>query len=50
MFDPDGRYLGRVDLPARLYGRPLVKGDVMYAVTVNDLEVPFVARWPIERP
>lgn len=50
VFDPDGRYLGRVALPGRLVGRPLVRGDRMYAVTRNELEVPFVARWRIEKP
>lgn len=50
VFDPDGRYLGRVALPGRLFGRPLVLGDRMYAVVQNELEVPFVVRWRIEKP
>ncbi|MEB3289289.1 MAG: hypothetical protein VKI82_05205, partial [Leptolyngbya sp.] len=50
VFDPVGRYLGRVALPGRLFGRPLVLEDRMYAVVQNDLEVPFVVRWRIEKP
>jgi hypothetical protein len=51
VFDPDGRYLGRVALPGPIaYARPLIQDGVIYAVTENDLEVPFVVRWRIEKP
>lgn len=52
VFDPEGRYLGDVRLPFRLrmYPPPIVRGDRLYGVTEDELEVPFVVRARIERP
>lgn len=52
VFDPRGRYLGRVDLPFRLRDvpAPLVRGGTLYGVTESELEVPFVVRARIEKP
>jgi hypothetical protein len=45
LFDPDGRYLGELRLPFRLgYFPPLVIGDRLYAITQDELEVPYVVR------
>ncbi len=49
VFDPEGRYLGRVELPFPLHGRPVIRGDVLLAVTQDELEVPYVVRARIER-
>jgi sugar lactone lactonase YvrE len=45
VFDPEGRYLGRVRLPFPVgYLRPLIVGDRIYAITQDELEVPYVVR------
>jgi sugar lactone lactonase YvrE len=45
VFDPEGRYLGRVRLPFPVgYFRPLIVGDRIYAITQDELEVPYVVR------
>jgi hypothetical protein len=50
VFDPDGRYHGRVTLPIPMMeGMPLVvRGDRIYTVTVSDAGVPQVVRYRIE--
>jgi sugar lactone lactonase YvrE len=52
VFDPEGRYLGRIDLPFRLSMNPppVFRGAVLYAVTEDELEVPYVVRARIEKP
>ena len=52
VFDPVGRYLGRVRAPAPIARQPVpvIREDVMYAVTESELDVPFVVRLRIERP
>ncbi len=52
VFDPTGRYLGevRVPFPVEFYPAPIIQDGYMYAVTEDDLEVPFVVRARIERP
>ncbi len=52
VFDPTGRYLGRIESPVPIATRPapVVRGDAMYAVTESELDVPFVVRLRIERP
>ena len=51
MFDPVGRYLGSVQAPVSIARgpAPIVRDDVMYAVTRSDLDVPFVVRLAIDR-
>ncbi|HSR41933.1 MAG TPA: hypothetical protein VLL48_07170, partial [Longimicrobiales bacterium] len=51
VFDPDGRYLGRVASPVRLrrWPDPVVRGGRLYGVTVDDLDVPYVVGLEIER-
>jgi hypothetical protein len=45
VFDPEGRYLGRMLLSFSLgHFRPLIIGDRMYAITQDELEVPYVVR------
>ena len=52
VFDSVGRYLGRVTPPIPISQNtyPVFRNGVMYAVTENDLEVPFVTRLRIEKP
>lgn len=49
LLDAQGRFLGRVTLPAALRRVRRVKGDYLYGVTENELEVPFIVRARIER-
>jgi len=51
VFDSAGRYLGRVSLPFRLVTNPapVIRGDMIYAVTRDELDVPFVVRARLER-
>lgn len=44
IFDPEGRFLGRVQLPVPLGSPRLVVGDHIYGVTRDDLGVPYVVR------
>lgn len=50
IFDPAGRYLGRVTSQAeiRAFTRPVIRDGMMYAVTRDELEVPYVVRLRIE--
>jgi hypothetical protein len=51
IFDPEGRYLGRLRLPFRVsYPPPVIRGDMILAVTRDELEVPFVVRAKIVKP
>lgn len=43
IFDPEGRYLGRVHLPFQASSL-LIRGDVIVAETRDELEVPYVVR------
>jgi hypothetical protein len=46
VFNPEGRYLGRVALPEGLsrYPAPVIRGDRIYAVVRDELDVPYVVR------
>lgn len=50
VFDPEARYLGRVEFPGELpHGFAfVVRGNHAYAVVVNDLGVPQVVRYRLE--
>lgn len=52
VFDPAGRYLGRVTSPVPLLDSPdpVFQGGAVYAVTRSELDVPYVVRLRIERP
>ncbi|HEX9728479.1 MAG TPA: 6-bladed beta-propeller [Gemmatimonadales bacterium] len=52
VFDPVGRYLGRVRLPFDLARRPVpvFRDGMIYGATEDDLEVPFVIRARITKP
>jgi hypothetical protein len=52
VFDPQGRYLGEVILPfpVDFYPAPIIRNGYLYAVTEDELEVPFVVRALIEHP
>lgn len=52
VFDPDGRYLGRVAVPFALaqYPPPVIRHGLIYGVAHDDLEVPYVVRARVERP
>ncbi len=52
IFDPEGRYLGRIELPFQLSTNPppVFRDGFIYAVTEDDLEVPYVIRARIEKP
>jgi hypothetical protein len=47
VFDPDGRYLGAGPTPLtpqRLRPSPVVRGNALYYVTTDELDVPYVVR------
>jgi len=52
VFDPEGRYLGQVDapFPINFYPPPIIRGDRIYAVTRDELEVPFIVEARIRKP
>jgi len=51
IFDPEGRYLGRIRLPFSAgYPPPIIRGDMILAVTRDELEVPFVVRARVVKP
>lgn len=52
VFDPEGRYLGRIHSPVPIATRPdpVIYDNVMYAVTESDLDVPYVIRLHIDKP
>jgi hypothetical protein len=52
IFDPEGRYLGRIGLPFVLSMNPppVFREGFLYAVTEDELEVPYVVRARIEKP
>jgi hypothetical protein len=52
VFDPEGRYLGRVRLPfaVKSWTPVVIRGDRFVAVTEDELEVPFVVRARIVKP
>ena len=51
VFDPEGRYLGRVELPFKVgYSTPLIQGDQVYAITSDSMDIPYVVRARIEKP
>lgn len=50
VFDPDGRYLGPVTTPQRIRPSPHIQGDNVYGYVTDELDVPFVVRWRIEKP
>ena len=49
VFEPNGDYLGRVEAPLgmSLSPRPVVRGDLVWAVTRDELDVPQVTRFRI---
>ena len=51
IFDREGRYLGRVDLPFVLYGtpRPIVRNGMLYGVTRDELGVSFLVTAQVVR-
>ncbi len=52
IFDPEGRYMGRIQLPFQLSTNPppVFRDGYVYAVTEDELEVPYVVRARIEKP
>jgi len=51
VFSPDGRYLGQVGVPEsfQIEPEPVVRGDYVWAVVRNELDVASVVRFRIER-
>jgi hypothetical protein len=49
VFDPDGRYLGRVEAtePLAMRPPPVARGDTVWAVVPDELAVPRVMRFHI---
>lgn len=49
VFDPDGTYLGQLEVPTgfQTYPRPAIEGDRVWAVMEDELEVPYVVRFRI---
>lgn len=50
IFDPQGRYLGGVAAPARIRPAPHVLGTKVYGFVTDELDVPWVVRWRLEKP
>lgn len=52
VFDPEGRYLGQVvsPFPIAFYPPPIIRNGRIYAVTRDELEVPFVVSAVVEKP
>ena len=52
VFDMNGRYLGRVDLPDRLLPRPVpfIDGDLFLGVVEADDGTPYVKRYRLQLP
>jgi hypothetical protein len=52
IFDPEGRYLGVVELPFKLQlGRaPIFRDGVLYGIAVDELEVQYVVVARVEKP
>ncbi|HEV2148996.1 MAG TPA: 6-bladed beta-propeller [Longimicrobiaceae bacterium] len=50
VFDPEGRYLGQIRSEAKIgaRGRFVVRGDRLYTVVTDELEVPYVVRYRIQ--
>lgn len=49
VFDPAGRYLGHVEMPASSgFVQPVVRGSQLYATVLDDDDVPYVARYRIQ--
>ncbi|UCC82146.1 MAG: hypothetical protein JSW46_14295 [Gemmatimonadota bacterium] len=50
VFEPEGRYLGMVRAPRGFstYPRPVIRGDTVWAVVRDDLDVPYIKRFHIE--
>jgi len=51
VFEPDGRYLGMVRAPRGFsrYPYPVFRGDTVWATVRDELEVPYIVRFHIER-
>jgi hypothetical protein len=52
IFDPEGRYLGIVELPFRLQRRevPIFRNGMLYGITQDELEVEYVVVARVEKP
>jgi hypothetical protein len=52
VFEPDGRYLGMVRAPRGFSWRPqpVFRGDTVWAIVRDELEVPYVVRFHIQHP
>ncbi len=50
VFDPEGRYLGRVRSGVRIVGVPVFRGDHLYAVSEDVDHIPYGVRARIVRP
>jgi hypothetical protein len=50
VFEPDGTYLGMVRAPdgLRMYPTPVARGDTLWAVVVDDMDVEYIARYHIQ--
>ncbi len=51
VFEPDGRYLGMVRAPDgfALHPHPFMRGDTVWAVVKDELDVPYIVRFHVER-
>ena len=52
VFDPEGRFLGEVTFPFRLSSRPypIIRHNIIHAVTMDEFDVPFVVRARLSKP
>jgi hypothetical protein len=52
VFDPEGRFMGTVRLPFMLarFPGPIFRDGVLYGITEDELEVPYIVRARIDKP
>ncbi|HSG82619.1 MAG TPA: hypothetical protein VLC48_10235, partial [Gemmatimonadota bacterium] len=50
VFEPDGRYLGMVRAPEgfQMNPTPVARGDTVWAVVLDEMEVPYIVRFRIQ--
>lgn len=52
VFDPEGRFLGEIDIgyPMQTNAMHAIRGDTLLAVTLGDLDVPYIVKTVLHRP
>lgn len=50
LFDPDGRFLGMLQLPFDLHSHPIVRNELLFGITEDESGAPNIVRARIEKP